>query len=317
MQAIVNRTYGSADVLALEQVEEPVPGADQVLVRVRAAGVNPYDYHGMNGRPLFGRLTSGLRAPKEIVRGVDAAGIVEAVGSGVTDLAPGDEVFGARNGAFAELVAGKSFVRKPTRLTFEQAAAIPIAGVTALQGLDKGGSLAGRRVLVNGASGGVGTFAVQIAKARGAHVTGVCSTRNVELVRSLGADEVIDYTKEDFTRTGPYDLVLDNVGNRSLRARRRAVAPDGIFVVAGGLSKHLTLSLLRSLTGVLLSRFGRKKMTLLLANMNKEALGELRDLVETGELTPVVDRTYPFADAAEAIRYVQTERARGKVVLTM
>ncbi|MGH3000588.1 MAG: NAD(P)-dependent alcohol dehydrogenase [Gaiellaceae bacterium] len=209
-------------------------------------------------------------------------------------------------------------MRKPERLSFEQAAAIPVAGITALQGLrDKGGIQAGQRVLVNGAAGGIGTFAVQIAKALGAHVTGVCSTRNVELVRSLGADEVVDYTQDDFTRKGPYDLVLDNVGNRSLAARRRALAPAGRWVVAGGLGGNMTLSLLRSIGGTLLSRLGRKTMTFFIASIKQDDLLFLAQLAEEGKLTPVVDRTYPLADVPDAVRYLETEHARGKVVIAV
>jgi NADPH:quinone reductase-like Zn-dependent oxidoreductase len=319
MQAILQHTYGSADVLELGDVEEPTPGSDQVLVRVKAAAVNPLDYHSMKGRPLFIRLGNGLRGPKQAVRGADAAGVVEAVGAAVTDLRPGDEVFGARSGSFAELVAGKSFAPKPASLTFEQAAAIPVAAVTALQGLrDKGRIAPGQRVLVNGAAGGIGTFAVQIAKASGAHVTGVCSTRNVDLVRSLGADEVVDYTRADFRRGGTrYDLVLDNVGNVSLLDRRRVLAENGRLVIVGAMHGHMVRTMLRGVFGSLLTRFGNRRAVFFVARITKDDLLVLKQLVDDGKLVPVIDRTYPLSDAADAVRYLQTERARGKVVITI
>ena len=239
MKAVVYCDYGSANVLKLQDVEKPVPDSNQVLVRVRAVSVNPLDWHFMRGEPYIGRLGMGLRRPSDIRLGVDFAGVVESVGLKVTQFKPGDGVFGGRTGALAQYVLvseGGSIVRKPANLTFEQAAAVPVAAVTALQGLrDKGMVKPGQKVLINGASGGVGTFAVQIAKSLGAHVTGVCSTRNVDLVRSIGADEVIDYTKQDFTEgTQRYDLIIDNVGNHSLRDLRKLLTPNGLYVMIGG-----------------------------------------------------------------------------------
>jgi NADPH:quinone reductase-like Zn-dependent oxidoreductase len=319
MKAVLHHRYGSADVLELGEVDEPTPGPDQVLVRVKAAAVNPLDYHSMRGRPLFIRLMNGLRGPRQAVRGADASGVVEMVGSAVTDLRPGDEVFGARDGSFAELVAGKSFVPKPASLTFEQAAAIPVAAVTALQGLrDKGGVAAGQRVLVNGAAGGIGTFAVQIAKAYGAHVTGVCSTRNLDMVRALGADEVVDYTREDVRRSGArFDIVLDNVGNVSLLDRRRLLAPNGRLVIVGAMHGHMMRTMARGVLGFLVTRFGRRPAVFFVAKIRKDDLLVLKELVDAGKLRPVIDRTYPLSEAADAVRYVQTEHARGKVVVTV
>jgi NADPH:quinone reductase-like Zn-dependent oxidoreductase len=280
---------------------------------VRAASVNPYDWHLLRGRPYLIRLSEGLRRPKRPGLGVDVAGVVEAVGKNVTQLAPGDEVFGGGAGAFAEYVVGveRKLVPKPARLSFEEAAAIPIAGVTALQAVrDRGEVQPGQKVLINGASGGVGTFAVQIATWLGAEVTGVCSTRNVELVRLLGADRVVDYTRDDFTRGAErYDVIFDAIGNRSLSALRRALTASGTLVLAGGDS----LSLL--LRGLALRRFVRHRLRPFVANVNADDLLVLKELVEAGEVRPIVDRTYPLAEAAAAIAYVETRRARGKVVL--
>jgi NADPH:quinone reductase-like Zn-dependent oxidoreductase len=310
MRAIVSDTYGDP---TLQEIDKPETGADRVLIRVHAASANPLDVHEVRGTPYFARPLLGLRRPKNSRRGVDAAGTVEAVGADVTELRPGDEVFGSCRGAFAEYVLGRetSVVAKPERLSFEQAAAIPAAGATALQALRRGGLEAGQKVLVNGAAGGVGTFAVQIAKALGAEVTGVCSTRNVELVRSIGADHVVDYTVEDFTHSGQtYDLIVNAVDSRSSRELRRALAPNGKAVlVAGGLGQLLG--------GVVLKRLLKKKLLPLMANIKKDDLLLLKDMVDTGKVTPVIDRTYPLDEAAEAIRYVEAGHARGKVVVVV
>jgi NADPH:quinone reductase-like Zn-dependent oxidoreductase len=319
MKAVINNKYGSPDGLELQEIGKPVMGDDGVLVRVQAASVNPLDWHFMRGLPYFVRLTAGLRRPKSIFLGVDVAGQVEAVGESVTQFQPGDEVFGGRDGAFAEYVGGRerNFVTKPESLTFEQAATIPIAGCTALQALRDHGQLqAGQRVLINGAAGGVGTFAVQIAKAFGAHVTGVCSARNVDLIRSIGADQVIDYTRTDFTRGGQrYDLILDAVGNRSLRALRRALTPRGALVIIGGGSGKLFGGLTLPLRALVVSRFVRQRLSFFVAKLRKEDLVVLGELVEAGKVTPVIDRTYPLSETPEAIRHLETGHARGKVVI--
>ena len=325
MRAVVYCDYGTADVLKLQAVEKPVPGDGEVLVRVRAVSVNPLDWHFMRGTPYLMRLDAGLRKPRTARLGVDFSGVVEAVGQGVTNLAPGDEVFGGKSGAFAEYVcvaADRSIVRKPANLTFEQAAAVPIAGLTALQALrDKARLRAGNSVLINGASGGVGTFAVQIAKEMGAEVTGVCSGRNVEMVRSLGADRVIEYTKEDFARdTARYDILLDNVGNRTLSDCRHVLNPDGRYVLigGGGPSDHPWIGPFgRILHQALLSKFVSQQLGFFISSMKKEDLAALSELTAAGKVTPVIDRRYPFGEIAEAIRYLETGRARGKVVVTM
>lgn len=323
MKAWVQDRYGSADVLEFAEVERPVPGEREVLVRVHAAAVNAADWHLMRGDPYVARLALGLRRPKERIRGRDFAGRVEAVGAGVTGLRPGDEVFGEAPGAFAEYVCApeEATERKPAGLTFEQAAAIPLAGNTALMGLrDLGGVRPGGKVLVNGASGGVGTFAVQLAKAFGAEVTGVCSTRNATLVLGLGADRVIDYTRQDFT-IGPdrYDLVFDLVGNRSLAGLRRILSPTGVLVLSGGGvfeggSAFGPMGLI--IKGQLLSRFSGRRLHVLTAEPRRENLATLRELAENGDITPVVERTYPLDEAPRALRYVEGEHARAKVVLS-
>ncbi|MFC9823238.1 NAD(P)-dependent alcohol dehydrogenase [Streptomyces erythrochromogenes] len=324
MKAIVQDRYGSPGVLELREVERPPVGDREVLVRVRAASVNARDWHLMRGDPYLARLVLGLRRPKVRIRGTDFAGRVEAVGKDVTRLRPGDEVFGEAEGAFAEYVCAPADAvePKPANLTFEQAAAVPLAGNTALMGLrDLGRLRPGQRVLVNGASGGVGTFAVQIAKALGAEVTGVCGTRNTELVRSLGADHVVDYSREDFTRTGrQHDLVLDLVGNRSLAACRRALTPGGTLVLSGGgVSEGGSLVGPMSLLvrGRALSGFVRQRLLVLTAAPDRENLAALRELVESGRVTPAVDRTYPLREVPEAIRYLEVEHARAKVVITV
>lgn len=320
MKAIVQDRYGRADVLALREVDPPVPAAGEVRVSVRAAAVNAADWHIMRGDPYVARLTIGLGRPRARIRGRDFAGVVDAVGAGVTRLRVGDEVYGETglsDGAFAEYVCVREDLveAKPANLTFEQAAAVPLAGVTALTGLRD--VVAGQHVLVNGASGGVGTFAVQIAKAAGASVTGVCSARNAELVRSLGATQVIDYRLDDFTRHGPYDVVFDLVGNRSLGALRGAAGT--VVLSGGGVSGDGSLFgpmglILRSKVA---SPFVRQRLVVLTVRTGRAELAELRELIEAGSVTPMIDRTYSLADAPEAIRYVEEEHARAKVVITV
>ena len=321
MNAITLPRYGPAEsALQLEQLDIPTPADEQVLVRVRAASVNAGDWHRMRGMPLLVRTSEGLRTPKARGFGSDAAGVVEEVGSSVTDLQVGDAVFGMRLGAFAEYVAGRTFVAKPTNLGFEESAAIPVAGITALQGLrDKGGLAPGQRVMVTGASGGVGHLAVQIAKALGAsHVTGVCGTNNVEMVRALGADEVIDYTREDYTQArGRYDLVLDVGGGRSLRATQRVLTPKGTLVVVGGPGHGWLAPADRLVKGIVLSRFSSRRIVVFIARAAKDDLVTLRELAEGGQLRPVIDRRYPLSETAEAVRYVEGMHTRGKVVITI
>ncbi len=321
MQAIVTTRYGSPDVLQLKEVARPVVEDDRVLVRVRAASVNPYDWHMLRGLPYIVRLGEGLRKPKRTGLGIDVAGQVEAVGKQVTQFQPGDEVFGGCGNAFAEYVRPREqfLVPKPANLSFEQAAAVPTAGWTALQGLRDHGQLqAGQRVLINGASGGVGTFAVQLAKAFGAEVTGVCSTRNVDLVRSIGADHVIDYTREDFTRQGQrYDLVLDAVGNRSLSAYRRALQPRGTLVLVGAPKGRWVGPLAPLLKARILAPFVSQRMVWFLAQQTQADLRVLKELIEAGKVMPVIDRTYPLRETPEAIRYLEAGHARGKVVITV
>ena len=323
MKAIQFDRYGDTDVLELRDVPVPVVGDDDVLVRVRAAAVNPLDYHFLHGTPYLVRAMAGLSRPKVTGLGADMAGEVEAVGRNVTAFRPGDEVFGSGRGAFAEymrLRPDAAVVTKPTAVTFEQAAAVPVAAVTALQALrDKGFVKPDQRVLVNGAAGGVGTFAVQLAHAFGAVVHGVCSTRNVDLVLSIGADRVIDYTREDFTRTGQrYDLVVDMAGSKSLREMRRVLTPTGRLVGVGGpVRGNWIAPLVGVVTMPLYSLFVRQSMTSMLARTNRDDLTVLRDLLERGEITPVIDRTYPLPDVPEAIRYLEAGHARGKVVITI
>jgi NADPH:quinone reductase-like Zn-dependent oxidoreductase len=322
VKAIVGTKYGSPDGLELKEIDKPELLDDRILIRVRAASVNPYDWHLMRGLPYLVRVGGGgLRRPKTSVLGVDVAGHVEAVGKDVTEFQPGDEVFGGGAATFAEYTRGRerNFVSKPPGITFEQASAVAAAGCTALQALrDKGQVQTGQSVLINGAAGGVGTFAVQIAKALGANVTGVCSTRNVELVQSLGADQVVDYTREDFTRSGQrYDLILDAVGNHSLSALRRAMTPKGTLVFVGGTGGRVLGPLLRPLRGLVLSRFVGQRMLMFLAKVTKDDLVALKELIEAGKVTPVIDRTYPLGETPEAIRYLEAGHARGKVVITV
>jgi NADPH:quinone reductase-like Zn-dependent oxidoreductase len=324
MKAIVHCEYGSPDVLKLEDVEKPVPNDNQLLVRVRAASVNPLDLT-IRG-PWLIRPILGMRKPKDTRVGVDYAGIVEAVGKNVAQFKPGDEVFGGKNGALAEYVcvlADRSVVLKPANMTFEQAASVPVAAITALQGLrDKGKIQAGQKVLINGASGGVGTFAVQIAKSFGTEVTGVCSMRNLDLVRSIGADHVIDYTKEDFTKTDRrYDLIFDLVGNHSFSERRRILNPNGICVMAGiggaGWHDGMAMRLAGELNAYVQSRFVSQKFISYIAEFNKKDMIVLADLMQSGKMTPVIDRSYKLSDVATALRYLEQGHARGKVVITL
>lgn len=322
MKAIVYRCYGSTDVLEFEDVERPSAADNEVLVRIRAASVNPLDWHYMRGSPYLMRIMSGVGRPKDERLGVDFAGTVEAVGSGVTQFEPGDEVFGGRTGAFAEYVAvpeDRALMLKPANVTFQQAAAVPVAAITALQALrDKGKLKPGQKVLINGASGGVGTFAVQIAKSFGAEVTGVCSTRNVELVRSIGADHVIDYTREDYTeKEQQYDLIVDMVGNHSLLANRRALSPDGTLVMVGGSYGEWLGPLMRPLAAILLSPFVGQNFVGLLARIKPEDLSVLRDLMQAGEVTPVIDRSYRLSEVPAAIGYSEEGHARGKIIIDL
>ena len=326
MKAVVYTNYGSPDVLEIRDVKRPVPNDDQILIKVRAAAVNPLDWHFMEGTPYIMRAMGvGLRKPKDPRLGVDVAGQVEAVGKNVTQFKPGDEVFGGKTGAFAEYVcarADRAIVLKPANITFEQAASVPIAAITALQALrDKGKVHAGQKVLINGASGGVGTFAVQIAKSFGADVTGVCSTRNLDLVRSLGADHVIDYTKEDFTKGDQrYDVILDNVGTQPLSGFRHALQPKGICVMIGGGGPNdggLIGPMGRPIVALLMSPFISQKMGMMMAELNKEDLTILGDLMQSGKVKPVIDRTYPLSRIAEAMRYLEAGHARGKVIITV
>ncbi len=319
MKAIVQDRYGSAAVLQARDIDKPEIGDDEVLVRVHAASVHVGDWIMITGSPWVMRLATGLRKPKNPVPGTDVAGIVEAIGKDVTRLRPGDEVFGWAAGAFAEYVrAGDDhFIVKPAGLTFEQAAAVGVSASTALQLLRDNGKVQPlQKVLINGASGGVGTFAVQIAKTLGAEVTGVCSTKNVELVRSIGADHVIDYTREDFTTgTGRYDLILDNVGNHSMARTRRALAPTGTLISNGG--GHADGKLGRTLRAMLVSMFVRQQAGPSVKTQNHDDLVALRGLVEAGKVTPVIDRTYPLTETPAAIGHVAAGHARGTVVIAV
>ncbi len=319
-QAVVYRCYGSPDVLELASVEKPAPLDDEVLIKVHAASVNPLDWHYMRGSPYLMRLGSGLGSPNNTRLGVDFAGTVEAVGQNVKRFKPGDEVFGGRTGAFGEYVIvreDRALAMKPADITFEQAASVPIAAVTALQALrDKGHIEPGHKVLINGASGGVGTFAVQIAKSLGAEVTGVCSTRNVEMVRSIGADHVIDYKKQDYTESGErYDLIIDMVGNHSLLANRQVLNPEGTLVIVGGSKGNWVGPLMRPINALILSPFVDQEFVMIIAELNKDDLTALGDLMQAGEVTPVIDRRFPLSEVPAAIRYSEEGHARGKIVI--
>src|SRR5437660_2871977 len=324
MKAIVNCEYG-VDNLKLQEIGKPTPKDNEILVRVRAASINPVDGHLLRGALLMRPIT-GLRKPKNTRFGGDFAGVVEAVGKNVTNFKPGDEVFGAKNGAVADYIcvnADRAIVMKPANITFEQAGSVGIAGVTALQGLrDKGHIQAGQKVLINGASGGVGTCAVQIAKAFGAEVNGVCSTRNVALVKSIGADHVIDYTKEDFTKSDQrYDVIYDLVNNHSFAERCRVLKPGGICVLAGiggsGMHKETLFNLAGSLTAALRSKFAKEKFVMFGVDINKKDLGVLRDLTESGKTAPALTKTYPLTETAAAYNYLETGHASGKIAITI
>ena len=320
MQAVTYTCYGGPEVLTVAALEKPVPGAGEVRVRVHRAGVNPLDWHYMRGSPYVMRLASGLGAPSRPRLGVDFAGTVDAVGPGVTRFAPGDPVFGGQFGAFAEYVvrdAGGPLVPMPSNLDFEQAAGVPIAALTALQALrDKGRVQPGQKVLINGASGGVGTFAVQIAKAMGAEVTGVCSTRNVELVRSLGADHVIDYKQADYTQTGEqWDVIIDMVGNHLMMSNRDVLTDHGRYVMVGGPSGDWIGPLLRPLVAMLINPFVGQELVVLMARQSRSDLETLADGLASGQLTTVIDRRFALEEIAEAIRYSESGRARGKIII--
>jgi len=322
MKAIVYYNYGSPDVLKLEEIQKPTPSDDEVLIKVHAASVNAGDWRAVRADPFFIRLGGGLLKPKNKMLGIDIAGRVEAVGRNVKQFQPGDEIFGdlyyAGLGAFAEYVCADENVLalKPTSMTFEEAAAVPGAGITALRGLrDFGQIQPGQNVLINGASGGVGTFAVQIAKSFGAEVTGVCSTSKLDMVRSIGADQVIDYTQEDFTQNVQhYDLILDIGANRSLSDYKRALSPKGIYVLAGfSMAAMLRVMFL----GPLISMTGSKKFVVLMPKLDPKAMVFMKELLEAGKVVPVIDRRYPLSEVPEAIRYLEEGHARGKVIITL
>ena len=319
MKAIVHERYGRPDVLELRDVDMPEIADEQVLVRVRAASVNPVEWYGVTGL-FLARIGSGMRRPKDQSVGGDVAGVVEAVGKGVDDLEPGDEVFGTAAGSWAEYAAAREIrlARKPANISFEEAAAVPVAALTALQGLrDNGKVQPGQKVLINGASGGVGTFAVQLAKWLGAEVTAVCSTRNVEQAASLGADHVVDYTQEDFTRRGErYDVMLDIAGSRSFLACRRVLTPEATFVLIGGRMTYRRMGPLPHIGGTILKAKGRSQtVKFFTAKIEKEDLGLLAELLEAGTVRSVIDRRYELSRAAEALAYLGEGHARGKVVI--
>ena len=322
MKAIVYRKYGTPDVLSLHDVDRPVVGDDEVQVRVHAASLNPLDWHYMTGTPYLMRLMVGLRKPKRNILGVDLAGTVEAVGGNVTRFKPGDEVFGVAAGSCAEFVAAREdrIVHKPAGLTFEQAAAVPVAALTALQGLrDHGKVEAGQKVLINGAAGGVGTFAVQIAKRLGADVTGVCSTHNVDTIRSIGADHVIDYTKDDFVERGQrYDVMMDHVGNRSLSDCRRVLTRDGVCVVISGPKEGRVLGPIpRLIRTIVYFKFVSQRVASYTAVVTSEQLLRVRELLESGQVEPVIERTYNLSEVPEAMRYLGSGHARAKLVIKL
>jgi NADPH:quinone reductase-like Zn-dependent oxidoreductase len=317
MKALLHERYGSPDDLRLAEVDRPTLEDDRVLVRVVASSVNAGDWRRVRAQPFLVRTAEGWRRPRSPLFGADAAGVVEEVGAEVTDLRVGDEVMGIRTGAFAEFVCGANFVPKPSNLTFEQAAAVPIAGVTALQALrDHGALQAGQRVMVNGAGGGVGSFAVQIAKAMGAEVTAVTSTDHLELLRSLGADRVIDYTREDATHSGPYDLVVDIGGSPSIGKLRGALTSKGTLVMVGAAKGGIGV-LGRIAAGAFRGRVLKQRVRFFIAGVDKADLLYLKELIEAGKVTPAIDRTYPLAEAGRALRYVEAGHAHGKVVITI
>ena len=320
MKAFVKDRYGSPDVLQLQEVDKPaLSGPDAILVQVRATALNAHDWHMLRGKPYLARLTEGFRRPKERQLGLDVAGIAEEVGANVTDVRPGDAVYGSRWGAFAAYVSSRNMVPMPAGLTFEEAAAVPTAGMTALQGLrDRGALEAGQRVLINGAGGGVGTFAVQIAVALGGEVTAVTSTKNVEMARSIGATEVIDYTHDDFTRgSSRYDLILDIGGNRRLSAMRRALTPTGRIVMVAPQPGQWIGPIARVAGAVITTRLGSRPAGAFLADVSRDDLLALKELIEAGKVRPVIDRTYRFDQIPEGIRYVESGAAAGKVAITV
>ncbi len=320
MKAFAKDRYGSPDVLRIEEVDKPQLSADDaILVRVRATALNAHDWHMLRGKPYLARLGEGVRRPKERHLGLDVAGIAEEVGPNVTDVKPGDRVYGSRYGAFAEFVSSRNMVPMPDGLSFEEAAAVPTAGLTALQGLrDKGALRAGERVAVLGAGGGVGTFAVQIAKALGAEVTAVTGPRTVELARSIGADEVLDYTREDFVGGARrYDLILDIGGTRRLAAMRRALTPTGRIVMVAPQPGQWVGPIARVVGAVITTRLGRRPAIAYLADVRREDLLTLKELIEAGSVRPVIDRTYRFDQIPEGIRHVESGAAAGKVVVTV
>jgi NADPH:quinone reductase-like Zn-dependent oxidoreductase len=322
MKAVVYHNYGSPDVVKCEEIEKPTAQGNEVLIKVRAASVNPIDWHFMRGTPYLVRIPAGLRKPKDKRLGFDVAGQVEEVGRNVTQFKLGDAVFGSCRGAFAEYActSESALVMKPDNVTFEEAASAPVAAFIALQGLrDKGQIQPGQKVLINGAAGGVGTFAVQIAKSFGADVTGVCSTRNVDMVRSIGGDRAIDYNREDFTKSGQrYDLIFDCVGNHSLSACRRILNPKGIYIQVGGPSGRWMIGpFARAITVPALSRFVSQKLFMVLAKPSKEDLTIMHELMKDGKVTPVIDKRYKLSEVPDAIRYLEAGHARGKVVITL
>lgn len=321
MHAIVQDRYGGPEVLELREVPIPAPGDDEVLISVRAASVNPYDWHLMRAIPHFVRLTNGLKRPRNQIPGADCAGVVTAVGAAVSDIRVGDEVFGGTDsGTLAEFVAvaRRNVIHKPANVTFDQAAAVPMGGMTALQALrDSGRVEAGHKVLVNGAAGGVGTFAVQIAKAMGAEVTAVCSTRNVDMVRSIGADHVVDYTEADFTKAGErYDVIIDIIGNHPVSALRRVLEPQGRLVGVGQADMGDWIGPITFVGGLALSSIGRsRKSSAMIAKNTQEDFLVLRRMLEEGSIVPVIDRTYSLAETPDAIRYLETGHACGKLIV--
>ena len=323
MRAAVRERFGPPEVVEIRDVDKPVPADDEVLVRVRATSLNLGDWYAVAGRPYVGRLDVGVRAPKEKRLGTDYAGVVEAVGENVTGFEPGDEVFGGRTGAWAEYVVAKAdraIVPKPANVSFEEAAAVPVAALTALQALrDRANVQPGQKVLVNGASGGVGTFAVLVAKALGAEVTAVCSTKNLEQARLLGADHVVDYTNDDFSREGRrYDVVIDVAGNRSWSTYKRGLEPNGTLVCVGGPRKHRVMGPLGGVIGKWIAgKLSRRNVTFFIAKFNKRDMEALGELLAAGKLTPVVDRRFELAEIGDALRYMGEAHPRGKIVITV
>jgi len=317
MKAILQDRYGSPDLLKLAEIDKPALEDDRVLVRVHAASVNAGDWRQVRANPFLIRLIGGLRRPRDPLLGSDAAGVVEAAGANVTDLHPGDEVMGIRTGAFAEYVCGANFVLKPSNLSFEQAAAVPIAAITALQGLrDHGKVQPGQRVLIYGAGGGVGTFAVQLAKHFGADVTAVTSPDKIDFIRSLGADRVIDYTRDDFTKAGPYDLILDVGGNRSIASMRRALTPDGMLVLIAAAKGGLGV-LGRIAAAAVRARLLKQRVKFFVAAVSKDDMNLLKELIEAGKVMPVIDRTYRLEEIPKALHQIESGHVRGKIVITV